>query len=82
LTLSDAFNRAEELEKHAEQKALAATKINETSVDYIGSTSNRGSFGAQRGQAKGRGKPQNQQRGGYTPTSTPLRQLINQIKSK
>jgi hypothetical protein len=53
LTLSDAFNRAEELEKHAEQKGLAATKLNETSVDYLGNTSNHGSYGAQRGQAKG-----------------------------
>jgi hypothetical protein len=60
LTLSEAFNKAEELEKQADQKALAATKINETSVDYMGNKSNHGNYGAQRGQARGRGnKPQN-----------------------
>jgi hypothetical protein len=70
LTLADAFDKAEELEKHAKQKVLAPTKINETSVDYMHSTSNRGNYGAQRGQSGGRGnKPQNQQRGGYNQNS-------------
>jgi hypothetical protein len=69
LTLADAFNKAEELEKHAEQKVLASTKINETSVDYMGNTSNRGNYGTRRGQTRGRGnKPQNQQRRGYNQT--------------
>jgi hypothetical protein len=54
LSLADAFDKAEEIKKHSEQKALAATKINETSVDYIESTSNRGKFGTQRGQFRGR----------------------------
>jgi hypothetical protein len=44
LTLADAFDKEEELEKHAEQKALESTKIYETSVDYMGSTSNRGNL--------------------------------------
>jgi hypothetical protein len=35
LTLADAFDKPEQLKKLAEQKALASTKINETSVDYI-----------------------------------------------
>jgi hypothetical protein len=30
LSLANAFDKAEELEKHTEQKALATTKINET----------------------------------------------------
>jgi hypothetical protein len=49
VSLAQAFDRAKELEKHAEQKELAATKINETSVDYMSSTSKR-SQGAQKGQ--------------------------------
>jgi hypothetical protein len=71
LTLSCAFKKADELENHAEQQALATTNINETSVDYMGNTSNHGNYGVQRGQNRGRAnKSQNQQRGGYTNTST------------
>ena len=39
-----------------EQKALASTKINETSVDYMGNTSNHGNYGAQRGQTREAGE--------------------------
>jgi hypothetical protein len=34
VSLAQAFDRAEKLEKHAVHKALAATKISETLVDY------------------------------------------------
>jgi hypothetical protein len=72
--LAEAFDKAEGLKKHAEQKALAFTKNNETSVDYMGSTSNHGNYGAQRGQFRGRGgRPQNKQRGGYNQTSNQQR---------
>jgi hypothetical protein len=71
LSLADTFDRAEELEKHAEQKALAAAKINETSVDYMGSSHPRGNSNTQRGQFKGRGgKPQYQQRGNTSAATT------------
>jgi hypothetical protein len=65
LSLADTFDKAEKFQMHAEQKALASTKMNETSVDYMGSTSNYGNYGAQSGQFRDRGgKPKNQQRGG------------------
>jgi hypothetical protein len=44
VSLAQAFDRAEELEKHAEQKALAATKINVTSVNNT--IARRGNKGA------------------------------------
>jgi hypothetical protein len=43
--LAQAFDRAEELDKHAEQKAQAATKINETSVDCMSTTANKSNQG-------------------------------------
>ena len=36
------------------KKALAAIKINETLVDYMGSTNTRGNSNSQRGQFRGR----------------------------
>jgi hypothetical protein len=55
------LTKQKNLKKHTEQKALAATKINKSSVDYLGSTSNRGH---QKGQNKSRGgKPHGQQQG-------------------
>jgi hypothetical protein len=54
VSLTQAFEVAQELEKHAEQKALEATKIYETSVDYMSTTAKKGNQGAPRGQ-KGRG---------------------------
>ncbi len=41
---TQAFYRAKE-PKNAEQKALAATKNNEISIDYLGATANRGNHG-------------------------------------
>jgi hypothetical protein len=54
LSVAQVFNRAEELEKHVEQKALAESKLNEFSVDYMGNTSNN--RGAQKAHNRGRGK--------------------------
>ena len=52
-SISEAYNKAKELERHAEQK-VAATKVSEVKVDYLGSQSGRGS---------NRGKPNSQSRG-------------------
>ena len=40
--IKKSFNKAGELEKLAEQKAMSSSKIIETSADYMGNTSNRG----------------------------------------
>jgi hypothetical protein len=78
LSMGDAFDKADELEKHTEQRALSAAKINETSVDYMGNTSNHDSNPNLRNQSQGRGgRSQNHQRRGYNQTSNQQRYNYN-----
>jgi hypothetical protein len=61
VSLAKPFDKAEELGKQVEQKAMAATKINKYSVNYMSSfLGQKGSASAQKGQNKNQGdnKPQ------------------------